>query len=148
VQYSEPVNDPWFEAKQQNPVAYMYQPGVFKNATLYHPELPISTVGCAMQQQWCSNTSSGPDVVCTDLTGVEPSIRQARQLFRREKQRVTMERIVQTTKVVGDFSKIILSMPNSFLLMNRYGFYQMASPPDDQWIQELNHMFGTMLSSI
>jgi hypothetical protein len=148
VQYSKAVNDPWFEAKSPKSVPYEYQPGHFRNGTAYNPELPISTVGCAMQYQWCSNPGTGSGSICTDLTGIEPSIRQARQLFKRDKQQVTLERMIQTTKSVGDLSKIILSIPGGFLLMNKYGYFRLAAPADDQWIQELSHLFGLMLTAM
>jgi hypothetical protein len=147
VQYSKPVNDPWFEAKDAQSVAYEYQPGNTRNATVYNPKLPISTVGCTFQHQWCSKTGTGSEAMCTDLHGIEPSIRQARQLFKREKQQVILERMIQVTKEVGDFSKIILST-GAVLLMNKYGYYRVAAPADDQWIQELDHMFGMMLTSM
>jgi hypothetical protein len=147
VQYSKPVNDPWFEAKSPKSVPYEYQPGHFRNGTAYNPELPISAVGCAMQYQWCSNPGTGSGSICTNLTGIEPSIRQARQLFNRDKQQVTLERMIQTTRSVGDFSKIILST-GGFFLMNKYGYFRLAAPADDQWIQELSHLFGMMLMSM
>jgi hypothetical protein len=148
VQYSTPVDDPWFEAKSPKLVSYEYQPGESKNETVYNPQLPISTVGCAMQTQWCSNSGDNSKAMCTDLTGIVPSIRQARHLFTSEKQKVTLERMIQTVKEVGDFSKMILSIPGSFLLMNKYGYYRVAAPADDQWIQELDHLFGMMLTSM
>jgi hypothetical protein len=148
VQYSKPVNDPWFEAKSPKSVPYEYQPGHFRNGTAYNPDLSISTVGCAMQYQWCSNPGTGSVSICTDLTGIEPSIRQARQLFNRDKQLVTLERMIQTTKSVGNFSKIILSIPGGFLLMNKYGYFRLAAPAHDQWIQELSHLFGMMLTAM
>jgi hypothetical protein len=148
VQYSKAVNDPWFEAKSPKSVPYEYQPGHFRNGTAYNPEIPISTVGCAMQHQWCSDPGTGSGSICTDLTGIEPSIRQARQLFKRDKQQVTLERMIQTTKSVGDLSKIILSIPGGFLLMNKYGYFRLAAPADDQWIQELSHLFGLMLTAM
>jgi hypothetical protein len=148
VQYSKPVNDPWFEAKSPKSVPYEYQPGHFRNGTAYNPDLSISTVGCAMQYQWYSNPGTGSVSICTDLTGIEPSIRQARQLFNRDKQLVTLERMIQTTKSVGNFSKIILSIPGGFLLMNKYGYFRLAAPAHDQWIQELSHLFGMMLTAM
>jgi hypothetical protein len=148
VQYPKSVNDPWFEAKDPQSVTYEYQPGKTRNTTVYNPKLPISTVGCTIQHQWCSKLSTGSETICTDLHGIEPSIRQARQLFNREKQRVTLERVIKVTKEVGDFSKIVLSNPNGFLLMNKYGYYRVAAPADDQWIQELDHIFGMMLTSM
>jgi hypothetical protein len=148
VQYPTPVDDPWFEAKSPKSVSYEDQSGESRNETVYNPQLPISTVGCAMQKQWCSNPGDKSKAICTDLTGLVPSIRQARQLFTSEKQQVTLERMIQTIKEVGDFSKMILSIPGSFLLMNKYGYYRVAAPADDQWIQELDHMFGMMLTSM
>jgi hypothetical protein len=148
VEYPKPVNDPWFEAKDPASVTYEYQAGNIRNATVYNPKLPISTVGCTIQHQWCSKPSPRANVTCTDLHGIEPSIRQARQLFKSEHEKVILERIIQVIKEVGAFSKIIMSVPGSFLLMNKYGYYRVSAPADDQWIQELDHMFGVMLTSM
>jgi hypothetical protein len=138
--YANPVTDPWFEA--MTPMQSQD-----KKTTVYSPQLPISTVGCTMQYQWC-DPSTGAHPTCTTLTGARPSIHQAQQLFKREEQRVTLKRLATVLESAGDFTNIASYVPASaLLLINKYGYWQMDAPRDNQWIQELSHMFGTMLTN-
>jgi hypothetical protein len=136
--YTNPVTDPWFEAT----TPLQSQDG---KTTIYTPQVPISTVGCTMQYQWC-DPSAGSDLACTTLTGARPSVHQARNLFKRKKQHVTLTRLVSVLESAGDLTNIAAYIPASaLLLINKHGYWQMDAPRDDQWMQELSHMFGTML---
>jgi hypothetical protein len=147
LQYAKPVNDPWFEAKWPLPWEYNVAVNDFKNVTVYGPKFPISTVGCAMQYQWC-DPSTGPNATCTELTGFTRSVRQADKMIKPEKQRVTLKRMRDILVSSGDFLNIITAITGSVLLINKFGYFQMAAPKDDQWIQELSHMFGTLLTNM
>ena len=144
LQYSKPVNDPWFEANYPTTRQYSTDDGGYKNVTIYSPEFPISVVGCTHQYQWC-DPSTGSDPTCTDLGGLHPTWTQARQLFKRDKQITTLKRMQDVAGVYNDFSKIAATITGSVLQINKYGYYQLAAMKDDYWISELGHMFGTLM---
>ncbi|KAH3944986.1 hypothetical protein HBI56_057610 [Parastagonospora nodorum] len=146
MQYAEPVTDPWFESTVPITSEYMDQPGQYKNVTVFGSEYPINAVGCARQFQWC-DTSTGSNPTCTELTGLQPAITQSRKIFKSTKQRVTLERLIYILNWGMGFEAIVGAMAGNVLLMNKYGNYRTASPRPDQWIQELSHMFGTLLTN-
>jgi hypothetical protein len=147
LQYAKPVNDPWFEANTPLTREYEDEPGVFKNLTIYSPAFPISTVGCAIQYQWC-DPSTGANPTCTDLTGLARTLEQLKKILKREKQRITLTRMMVSIGSASDMRKVITTITGSVLLINKFGNYQMAALRDDQWIQELSHIFGTLMTTM
>lgn len=141
MQYTNPVNDPWFEANTPKIKTTTSSTGIPRNATYYVPDFPISVVGCAMQYQWC-DPGTGQ---CTDLTGRLRAMRQTRVRFKRPKQQITILRMAEITTITSGITSLATSLAGSVLLINKNGIYRSAGPRDDQWIQELSHMFGTLL---
>jgi hypothetical protein len=147
MQYAKPVTDPWFEAKSPKAIEYEDQPGVFKNMTAYFTDILVSTVGCTVQYQWC-DPNTGPDMACTDLTKTRDSLSQGDKLFKREKQLITLARLFKQLATTNSFNSIVFSLAGSALLANKHGNYQLAAPREDQWIRELSHMFGTLMTNM
>jgi hypothetical protein len=148
LEYSKPVNDPWFEAN--TPVTREYETDdinngtKFKNVTVYTPSSPVLPLACTFQYQFCDpNASSGPN--CTDLTGIMPAYDQSAQLFKREKQRDIGKRMAEVVGVANSFKELISNLKGNLLQINQYGFYQMAGLKDDYWTVELNHMMATLM---
>ncbi|KAF2030442.1 hypothetical protein EK21DRAFT_100489 [Setomelanomma holmii] len=149
MQYAQPVNDPWFQANSPVTRAFEVSPGVFKNTTAYSPgDWPLTAVACTQQFQWCDPSTSSVDPTCTDLGGLRPVLKQAKRLFKREKQQITFARLTEVFSTAGGLADIALTITGDALLINKFGYYQLAAPRDDHWIQELSHMFGTLLQYI
>ncbi|KAF2825406.1 hypothetical protein CC86DRAFT_407618 [Ophiobolus disseminans] len=147
LEYSRPVNDPWFEANTPKINAYETQDGTYKNVTVYRPAFPISTVGCTHQFQWC-DPSTGPSPTCTALDGLYPTNQQAKKLYKRKRQLTTLARIYNSIQRINAFSDIAGALVGSVLQMNKFGDHQLAPPKDDYWTTELSHMFGTLMKAI
>jgi hypothetical protein len=147
MQYAKPVTDPWFEAKTPKTSEYEEKPGVFKDMTIYEPDLLVSTVGCTVQYQWC-DPNTGSNMTCTDLTATRASLRQGDKLFKRERQLVTLDRLHKQLGTTRDFDNIVGSLAGSVLLANKHGNYQLGAPREDQWIQELSHLYGTLMTNM
>jgi hypothetical protein len=147
MQYSKPVNDPWFTANYPVTREYETAPGVFKNITVYSPGLwPMSTMACTQQYQWCDPSSSSSNPICTELGGILPAMAQAKRLFKKnDRQYLTLKRLGEVVSSAMGMADIPAAITGSVLLINKHGFYQLAPPRDDHWIQELSHMFGTFL---
>lgn len=147
LQYSKPVNDPWFQANTPTTREYATETGGYKNVTIYSPEFPISVMGCTHQYQFC-DPSTGSSPTCTDLDGWYPVWKQVATLFTREKQKSTLKRLAQVLGTVNNFAGIAITITGSVLQINKYGYYQLAAMKDDYWTRELGHMFGTLMKAI
>jgi hypothetical protein len=101
--------------------------------TVYSPALPINTVGCTFQYQFC-DPSNGTNLTCTDLSAINPTWEQARRLFKREKQKILLSRITHVVRTSSTFKELIFTLDNYILQINKYGFYKMAGLKDDYWI--------------
>jgi hypothetical protein len=116
----------------------------FKNVTVYSPALPITTVGCTFQYQFC-DPSNGSNSTCTDLSALKPVWKQARSLFKREKQKILLSRMREVISIHSTFTHLISKLKHNILQINQYGFPEMAGLKDDYWITELSHMMGTLM---
>lgn len=142
--YAMPVDDPWFEANTPVRRTVILETGQIKT-TVYYPKFPISTVACTMQYQWCDAVSSK----CTQLTGRMPAMQQATSiLFKSGKKRITILRMNQVSTTTGGLSLVGSNLGGLALLMTKHGSYSLAAPRNNEWIQELSHMFGTMLKAM
>ena len=143
VEYTEPVNDPWFEAKRPKPRTIQAEFGVLQNVTTYRPEWPVSVVGCANQYQFCDSRNRSH---CTELSGLGPVFAQAKGLFDNTRQKIVLERMRQVAGSIGDMSRLASALAGSVLAVNNLGAVELSPVPDDQWIRELSHMFATLLT--
>ncbi|KAH7069821.1 hypothetical protein BKA63DRAFT_519622 [Paraphoma chrysanthemicola] len=147
LQYSKPVNDPWFTANYPVTRETGVSPGKWKNITVYSPGLwPMNTMACAQQFQWCDPNTGTTDPMCTQLGGIFPVMAEAKRLFKKnDKQYLTLKRLAEVMNGAKGMSDVAAAITGSVLLINKYGLYQLAPPRDDHWITELNHIFGTLM---
>ncbi|KAH7074170.1 hypothetical protein FB567DRAFT_191136 [Paraphoma chrysanthemicola] len=147
MQYSRPVNDPWFTANYPVTRETEVSSGRFKNITVYSPGLwPMNTMACAQQYQWCDPSTSTSNPSCTQLGGIIPVMAEARRLFKKnEKQSITLKRLSEVINGARAVSDVVVAITGSVLLINKYGLYKLAPPRDDHWITELDHIFGTLM---
>lgn len=142
MSYSEPIDDPWFEATTSRISRVQAGPNDLRNVTAYYPEYALSPMACTMQFQWCDpDTGSSPD--CTDLAALNQAWPQTSKIFKREKQRVTLQRLHQALLLMPNFTPLTRYIAGSVLLVNTQNDLR-----EDQWIRELSHMFGTLLKVI
>lgn len=146
LQYTAPVHDPWFEALEPDTIMKPSAHSDLENITIYNAEWPVSTVGCAVQYQFC-DPSIGTEANCTGMTGIDAVFPKARELLRKNpKQYLTLQRLQQLLGSIGGLSRLTQYLAGNVLLANKYGTIEMTPFPNDQWIQELNHMFGTVMT--
>ncbi|KAH8722812.1 hypothetical protein GQ44DRAFT_828694 [Phaeosphaeriaceae sp. PMI808] len=146
VQYPKPINDPWFEAKTPIVREVRISDSVVQNVTIYIADYPISVLGCVTQHQLC-DPSTGSSPTCTDLGPVR-NIRRAMKMLKRDQQKITLERMVNIISEAKDFTAIPIMLSGNSLLITKRPHYQNIIPPDDQWIMELDHMFGTLFQTM
>jgi hypothetical protein len=145
MRYSGPVDDPWFEAHEAHSEVMKIEYDARENVTWYYPKYPVSVVGCACQYQFCGPTAT-EGTVCTPLTGMDTAVRLCSDILRFPRQRAALRRIVEVIGSIGDMSRLATTLVGNVLLANHFGPIEEHPLPNDQWIRELNHMFGTLMT--
>jgi len=146
MRYSGPVDDPWFEAHEPSTQTLKIEFDAREEVTTYHSKYPISVVGCACQYQYCGRTMSG--TACTPLNGLDASLPKARAILKSPKQKAIIRRWTEVAGSVGDMSRVASALAGNVLLANQFGTIELHPLPNDHWIQELNHMFGTIMAAL
>lgn len=59
---------------------------------------------------------------------------------------MTLKRMSQVIGSIGDITRLVSGLTGSVLQVNRYGNHELGPLPSDQWIRELSHMFGTLMT--
>jgi hypothetical protein len=147
IRYTGPVDDPWFEAHEAHTQVLKTENDGRQNLTTYNSTYPISVVGCASQYQLCGQIATS-GTACTPLTGIDVSFDTARKILRNPQQIVTLNRIDRVIEEISSMGQLVTALTGKVLLVEQFGTIELHPLPNDQWIQELNHMFGTLITAL
>lgn len=143
ISYTSVVNDPWFLGTQPQSVPLF---GTEPAAVYYYPAKPVSIIGCTEQHQLRNPTTQKSSA----LRGAEVISReQAESLGFTKSQLAVFDRSFLTA--TGYIVPIIaINLGPSNMLAQRYvsEWGVSAALPDNQWVLEFSHWFGTALTSM
>ena len=141
------MDDPWFEAHEAHSQVFKIENDGRQNLTTYDSEYPISVVGCASQYQLCGQIATN-GTACTLLTGIDVCFDTAREILRNPKQIVTLNRIDRVIEEISSIGQLASALGEKVLLVNQFSTIELHPLPSDQWIQELSHIFGTLITAL
>jgi hypothetical protein len=139
VTYTTPVNDPWFLATEPQKLSVNLQP----DSILYYPNQLVTVAGCTEQHQIRNpitrQTSElgGAEILTRNLTELVGFDKSQIALFNRSFLPASGYIVPLTVSFLG---------PSNMLAQTFSSTSGVSAPlPDDQWIQEFSHWFGTAL---
>jgi hypothetical protein len=138
--YTNPVNDPWFLATIPHNTSIG---GLNPDSVLYYPNQVVTVVGCTEQHQIRNPRTQQISV----LGGAEILTRNLTQLVGFDQNQIALfnRSFMPATGYV--LNLIISSLGSTSMIAQSFNSLTGVSAPlpDDQWIQEFSHWFGTVL---
>ena len=151
VKYVEPVEDPWLRADLPYVESLLVEDGVYENFTFYTPREPVSVLGCTESWQWCNpnlNDTDGSEGLCTDFTWPLGSYELANETLGISAEQ--KELLYRLSNMFWDymFYNTVSQVGSLALLANQLiAGGSGAGLPDDQWVREVDHFAGIMMTS-
>lgn len=149
--YDTPVDDPWFSAHR--PARAISLDDGNNTAIVYGRDRPITTLGCAVQHQFCINNPSSSSRNCTPLAGwsqVQNGSTGVRVLNMNPRQNVTYQRIESAAKE-SDISIVITSLAERDTPLLAVGLIHELigqSLPNHQWQIETNYWHSLSMAHL
>ena len=141
--YFNPVHDPWFEATKLYIELEQINNNELVKTYQYSAQTPVGVVGCATQWTWCNPTSSAsPHGQCLGPTDLGLSFNQMESLQLNSKQSTVVKRLKQAMDN-NVLANVVEAVGSQELLASRSVVAaDSVGLPADQWVRELNHLFG------
>jgi hypothetical protein len=134
VEYTEPVQDPWFKSTT---------PRILGDTQVFQSDYVSSALGCIEQYQFCNRTT------CTDLNNTEGVNMESVSIMNyNAAQKATFDALwkICTITRVNDLTYML---QDSLLLAKDrlFGESRISTPvPDDQWQHEVRNVFNVTLT--